>query len=431
MSFVIAFETSPSVMAIRRLYATEADAQALVGSLTGYLIRPATWREREELRLVNGFYRPVPWDFPPPDGHYPHISKEDPKMVAFTENPQKGERDVQTRMRPGRYLQRFHPHLSPKQVAFYAEWFSTGQKPLAEVEGVLQINSDFVFAYKFGPSSCMKDMDCVRVYDAGDLKIAYVEYGAEIISRALVWPDRKVYGRIYPEPPSYKEGEDLQRRLRDLGYQAIEESEEGFEGARILKIEEEGNYIMPYIDRGYGVKDAGDHWTMSLRPDYSCQETSGYLYDPEDDDDYYSHCDDCGARVHNDNLYYAYSAIQGQHPVHPVDLCSDCYDNRGGFVCDIVGDAFVDVETIEVQHADGGTYISSVEMRDRHYVETPNGWCSRYAAIETADGNFVWKYGTFDCPITGRTVHYQDGIEIDGVWVAKTNQNQPQQGVAA
>src|ERR1700688_3972190 len=70
------------------------------------------WKEREESKFLAGEYKPVPWqheEWAKRDElkfHYPHISKDNERMIAFTETQIKGIRDVQTRMKPGKYLEK-------------------------------------------------------------------------------------------------------------------------------------------------------------------------------------------------------------------------------------------------------------------------------------------------------------------------------------
>ena len=410
MSFVITY-TDDNNLAMWQLFETEEEAKGLIGSLIGYTVRPPTWQERERLRR----YPPLPWaaylDRIP--DHWAHVSTTDPTQIAFTENAAKGERDIQTRMRPGRYLQRYYPDLTPKQVAFYAEWFRTGQQPPPQIDGELQINTQFVYAYKVGPSSCMKDMDCVRVYDAGDLQIAYVENNETVISRTIVWPKRKLYGRIYPDPGCYDEGADLQRRLRDLGYRDLEESEVGFHGARILKIPESGTFVMPYMDRGYGVKDAGDHFVMSLDYEYPCDTTSGYI-----EEDERPVCDNCYTPTNEDDMWSGIHCLLGEK-----DLCTSCYNELGGFMCEVTHEYYAEIEPVEFTHTNGRVLTATQENRDEYYRETPSGWCHMDDAVKTPYG-LVYRYGTFVCPITGKETLYSEGVLIDDVWVARTNQEQ-------
>src|SRR5690242_12865003 len=61
--------------------------------------------------------------------HYVHVSASDPKLLAYTQDADKGRRNIQTPVKPGRYLTRyFSDALTPKQIAFYAAWQTTGKR---------------------------------------------------------------------------------------------------------------------------------------------------------------------------------------------------------------------------------------------------------------------------------------------------------------
>jgi len=68
-----------------------------------------SWRTRELARALTGEYLPVPWALEPWAApllaeHFPHVSTDDPTMLAYTPDEPKGEQNRQTRCRPGRYL---------------------------------------------------------------------------------------------------------------------------------------------------------------------------------------------------------------------------------------------------------------------------------------------------------------------------------------
>jgi hypothetical protein len=77
------------------------------------------WRARERERFSDGEYEGLPceWaDLEPITDHFAHLSTEDGAQVAFTPDEGKGQLDIQVRMKPGRYLNKFYPHLTGDQV---------------------------------------------------------------------------------------------------------------------------------------------------------------------------------------------------------------------------------------------------------------------------------------------------------------------------
>lgn len=327
-----------------------------------YLVREADWREREQLMFNHGIYRSPPWtrELLAIADHYAHVSVDDPTMLAFTQSPEHGERNRQTRIKPGRYLQAHYPHLTPKQVAYYAEWFRSGQKPPKEVDGQLMFattQDEIVEVYENGPDSCMHGDDCVRVYAAGDLAVAWVKSPqGDVLSRALCWPAKKVYGRVYPDDD--ENGPDLIARLRSLDYQHLHQSAGGFEGARLLKIETVGTYVMPYIDSSYGVCDDGEYWTMSQNYDYACSSTVGIL-EPVDDRPI---CDYCEERYDDGSTVYRYFSDR-----FGAEWCEYCADHNT-FYCEGTERSYSDSNECVYVDGIGDCILEWAEQSEDVYV---------------------------------------------------------------
>lgn len=291
MKYVIARKgyDRPDFMAYGILFDTAAEAQRHIDTKMyrdpRYEVRPATWRDREH--MLQAYRSLPPWDLGVIPDHYAHVSKDDPSMIAFTASPEHGEADRQTRMKPGRYVMRFYPALTKRQVAFYAEWWAKGEKPRPEPEGELLFAStseEIVQVYANGPASCMHGSKSVRVYGAGDLAIAHIQKDGEITARCLCWPDKGVFGRVYPSYGT-NEGRDLYCRLReDKGWKHTEEhGDEIFNGARILRISkghpEDKCFIMPFLDHD-GLSELDEKYFVMNKNGWGCGEQSGRIYLP-------------------------------------------------------------------------------------------------------------------------------------------------------
>lgn len=121
--------------------------------------------------------------------------------------------------------------------------------------------------YENGPSSCMNDpreyplpeLHPTRVYAGPDLGVAYISRNGDFTARAVVWPDKKIYVGIYGHCSL------LRAELEKAGYTRNHHFSM-WEGARLQKIKEypddEGEYIMPYLDFGEAVVDSGDFWIV-------------------------------------------------------------------------------------------------------------------------------------------------------------------------
>lgn len=228
------------------------------------------WRQRELARFNSGQYRLVPWArerwwvslIAPPEGvlrdHYAHASVVD-GMVAFTMTEEHGIADRQTRMKPGRYLERYcKPHLEPAAIR---DWVSAFSVECAENTLHFATTPDEIERiYTSGPQSCMSapasayqtgGVHPSRVYGAGDLAVAYLtRKTGKVNARCLVWPDKRIRTRLYGD-----EGR-LVRLLDDAGFK-----EGALYGARLLKIPLRPGFtfVCPYIDWHDYVHDEGEY----------------------------------------------------------------------------------------------------------------------------------------------------------------------------
>jgi hypothetical protein len=265
-----------------------------------------SWQVREKLRFESGDYLPVAWNHAQfwLDNieihrlHFAHRSKIKDSCLAYTESPEKGSQDRQTRIKAGAYLTKYFADiLSESEINHYARLHASIENAL-DSEIKFASDADLIEEiYKNGPESCMSysagdyegDFHPVRVYGDSDLQLAYVErqsdyHSKPIAARALIWPDRKIYGRVYPTPERYSDDKRTIARaeyngliiaLEKLGYTSGR-----FDGAKIQKVENtnrRGGYIMPYLDGTQGVDDIGNYFLITSNGDYSATETTGLV----------------------------------------------------------------------------------------------------------------------------------------------------------
>lgn len=226
------------------------------------------WRERQRNRLADGTLRPLPkkWDLDPIPDHFAHLSKKDPTKIAFTEDDEKGILDRATVVTPGRYLARFYPELSDAETRRLVALVDTfGEIRFATTP------EEITRVYTTGPHSCMSKeyksfpIHPAAVYAAGDLAVAYMlnPKSRSISSRAVCWPERKLYGRIYGDI------ERLKRKFEEEGYRSLDRANENFVGARLLKVlypGDTGRFIMPYFDDIEHAVDAGEFFITADDP---------------------------------------------------------------------------------------------------------------------------------------------------------------------
>ena len=288
--------------------------------------------------------------------HFAHTSTEDPSLVAYTPNDEKGERDIQVKIKPGRYLKEFFGDtLTEKQIAYFAAMHANGQKPMTPWDeyqfGLATTQQEIVDVYVNGPHSCMdarsfcalRTHPC-RVYAAGDLAIAYLKGEAPVnqhnrdrvyVARALVWPDKKFYSRVYPTPDFYSQDgfmsstdstncqTALLKRLQQEGY-----TPGSLNGARLLKLKRKtsrngelrNGVYMPFVDGGYKIVDKEDHLLLDKNGDFYAGNQDGAL-----DLRHPCDCGHCGANIPERNAERVFASYQKQHDYWNDQIwCKDC-----------------------------------------------------------------------------------------------------------
>lgn len=289
-----------------------------------------TWFHK---RIPNTVGLEGPWDATTLPGlHFAHVSVEDKSMVAFTASEEHGVADRQTRMKPGKYLKKYYGDvLSDDEIAKLAAEFGAHFAP---PELSFATDADEIErVYRDGPRSCMayhpgdyaSPCHPVRVYAGPDLALAYIERGAgNITARALVWPDKKRYGRVYGDE------QRIVPLLRAAGY-----SYGSLSGARIQRIPVyNGGFVMPYIDGIDYATDEGDYIRIGGFGSIYCQNTNGL----SDERNYCPHCEEY------------YNPHEGSYWIADVEQewCPSCRE-RDAFYCEGIGEYFSDnTESVEI-----------------------------------------------------------------------------------
>lgn len=259
--------------------------------------------------------------------HDPHISEEDPTMLAYTQSVDKLRRNIQTRTRPGKYLHKFYPELTAEDVKKYAEAFAAhGKTP--ELKFIENDDPDgWEDIYERGPTSCMQGESCVKVYarPGNHLRLAYLEEDGEVVARAIVRTDLNQYVRAYPRTDS-EAGQIMHTRMVETLTQA------GFaygnlDGIHINTWEDDGRWVAPYIDSGRNGGQCGElrykkpevtgqtpEYFVLGQGDFELDETSGYARGGGEP------CDICGDRMDEDDSNWVESTEQ--------TVCQHCLDHR-------------------------------------------------------------------------------------------------------
>ena len=319
-------------------------------------------------------------------------SDDDPALLAYYPTPEKAERGLWTQIKPGRYLTAYLSDLTPKQVKYWAEWHAKGKKPTEDAAPAtihFAITPDEIeLVYLTGPRSCMSHLakafdgpeHPTRVYGAGDLAIAYlidpnIDEGDEghVTARALCWPERKCFGRVYPTYDENGHQEELRSALYAVGYHSAQDigcDKAGMNGARMLRIEvDDGNsVVMPYLDAPYqSFDDLGDYLTLGDHGEHAGTETNGCAsLAPE----YEYCCANCGEGFDSggDTVYLRVSSNGGNRS---QDWCGCCVETAA-FYCEGFGELFAE------------RYVDSVCWNDDIYTEA---WISNNTFISDFSGD--------------------------------------------
>ena len=348
------------------------------------------WRVRECARFLSGQYKPVIWSneswFLNRDqsiiDHYIHRATVVHNLVAFTETAEKGEQDRQTVMKPGVYLTRFFSNvLSVSEIEHWSRLHCMKPGESSDIKFAIK-DFEIQDIYERGPESCMSGdvseyeskTHPVRVYGDSDLSLAYIEgesdyHENDIKSRALVWTDKKFYGRIYPTPERYSESkrdsarienERLMQALESAGYRPG-----SFNGAKIHAIPHGRNgecFVMPYIDGGYSVDLIGEHFVLGKRASYEAQSTNGVLYINEG-----NVCEHCDNRMSDDDSYSVYVSRHNTE-----SWCSCCYENNTFYCHGTEENYSEDVDS--VSDNDGNSYCQYYARDEMFCCDKTGNW---------------------------------------------------------
>ena len=315
--------------------------------------------------------------------HFVHVSGKDRRLLAYTSSYDKGNRDIQTPIKPGRYLrQYFGEILSEKRIAFMAAWQVSGQRPedASEKDILLfaKTPDEIAEVYVKGPSSCMDgwhfgnfENHPARVYGAGDLAVAYIEREDDagrkkIVARCLVWPEKKVAGRVYPTPEQWVEDRytsqndaiavqnSLSALLKGAGYTFLTE-DGSFDGARILKLRNGENWVMPYLDNRYGFdRHSKDFWVLCQKGKYHSSTPDGLFALANST---YCRCIGCLNYIEEEkdavHIYQSWDS-KFQRPTGRMAYCCECASRIGSFVCSQTGVIYSNAHTTSTTMPDGG-----------------------------------------------------------------------------
>ena len=233
------------------------------------------------------------------------------------------------------------------------------------------------------------------------------------IARALGWPDKKVFGRVYPTDHCWQTDKfaniedskacasELFNRLMTEGYQQDTEHR-AFNGALLRRIEcNDDAVVMPYLDWGYKFDDANHGFVMSSRGEYEADGTDGVARVKPEHTWMCEYCED--GMTDDDDQNCVYSGYHNGRARVSMAWCGHCADNHA-FYCHGTDNTFSD--DVARTTADGETVCQGWAEDNCVYSDHSEEWHSDATAVEMANGE-TWTdtefaEDGFTCAIDGK-----------------------------
>lgn len=232
------------------------------------------WAARELLRYAHGVYLDADQPLSMIAGFvshtFVHPSANDPSMVAYTPDPESGEKDKQLATTLSKFCRRYFPVLTDDRIrdieAAYRASMST------EVEFITGAK-DIINAYRNGPGACMSKGAAsyeagghhpVEAYDAPGIAMAVSrDKDGTINGRTMTYvnpedPADKRWIRLYGDTA-------LIRRLERQGFRCG--NWQGVKFKRILVKGTTNKFVMPYLDAN-GSACSTDYCSVVLTKDW-------------------------------------------------------------------------------------------------------------------------------------------------------------------
>ena len=350
--------------------------------------------------------------------HCCHVSTDDPMMLAYTQSGDKAVRDIQTRVRPGRYLQQFFSDvLSEKDIRYWAE----RQQALADNSDLHFVpNTDpdgweWVYEHASGFTSCMQynhptsrylasglhgDNHPVRVYchPKNDLALAYLgdkqhSDSGRVYARAIVNQDTKTWVRLYGDSR-------IEHALTAKGYSG----DGDLSGQRLRCIDNPvgTGYLMPYLDgdttrvsQRYDRITGEDYFLVDEDGEYDAQNSNGIMEgEPQ------ATCPCCGGSCDEDDMTYVEDRGES--------ICNNCLNDLYTYAYGRQWRDYYPNDDVIYCETDGEHYFADYASEYHSLYECPIRY--RWYHVDDMVAITVGKY-------EGEYVHRREARELpDGEW---------------
>lgn len=290
------------------------------------------WHARELNRFSRGTYKKIPEQalnlltqeqVEIVNGYFPHLSEVDESM-AYTATPEKGEADIQTRIKPGRFLNKVLPGIDNELVKSFAAVFSStkGIRLVAE-------KSPDAFSYAYtslkNSGSCMDGrnsfdkcvVDGVKIHpsvayyhpDNKLFAIYAVNSDGTVIARCIGNEAKMKHTRVYFDKNVPNSENKMILLLKEAGWELDDDCLHGVVISKITS--DDGAIICPYIDPGNAGVEIYHNYLV-VGGGVETDTDSGLLNEIE----YVAFCDDCGEGIEeHDDSYLTYEEYT---------VCSHC-----------------------------------------------------------------------------------------------------------
>jgi hypothetical protein len=333
-----------------------------------------------------------PYDWQQMILEWPHVSQGDKSKIAYTQNEDKGQRDIQTVTSVGKYLTR-HFDLPDHTIRDLVSRYGTAAR-----FKLVHTTAEMIYHLHKGPKSCMvwdddrgvgcRDGVTRHPYEAYNPKYGWhmavrIE-GDNTMGRALCMTNPetgfKYFVRSYLRPASdssYSQTDDgMNTWLQEQGY-AKEHSWQ--DGERLSLYETRDDFLSPYLDGGdkrVSIDGISNCLVVDSDGEYACDQTGGC---PTEMDNDRFECECCGDDTEDDDGYWV-----GYNDDSRV--CGSCYEN-------------------DYVHGRNGSQYS-FPSSDATYVESQSEY---YHDNYHADNSIVELEN-------GEYEHIENAIEVDGEW---------------
>jgi len=361
---------------------------------------------------------------------WPHVPTTitDKGRVAYTQNEDKAERDVQTVTSLGKYL-RSHFTMLPDHAIrdIVASVTATGMK-------FVHTTAEMIFHLHRGPHSCMvwngSDVDehPYRTYDPkyGWHMCVHIE-GDDTVGRALCYQsgDEKFYVRSYRKTGGYSSSdEQMEQWLAEQGYK----KRGGWEScylARLPGITHSCDFLAPYLDGDTQRVDTthlnGERCLVITEDgEYECTNTDG-TYDDAD----MTTCESCSDRIREGDGYWV-----GRN--EDTMVCEYCRDEYYRFAYGRNGNQYYvhENDTVYVESQD--EYYHDSYLGDNGIIYLANGeYEHEDNAVQIDDewyhvddddivcldnGDYALRDDAYECAESGKWYSKDDEppVEVDG-----------------